>query len=222
MAQMGARRILAAATIISFALLLASNVIAGVQDNWIEQIARHLREEKNQSHQEAFGPAYDRYLAQLQVVQQALQLRDTPAVKKELNRLIQMIAVREGGISQSSALSLIFDISEVTPPVYHDETMKSHFLLVRRLFISKAQVAEEPPIDATSHASIVRLRTAPVGLERYNWLGEIRFHPLFVLGAGVLILVVVGGLVLLYMGLRGSYVERKSSIQIKPKQLRLR
>jgi hypothetical protein len=221
MAPIRFQRRLVAATTISFTLLLTPNLIAGIQDNWIEQIAQHLREEKHQAHQEAFGPAYDRYLAQLQVVQKALLLHNAPSVKKELNRLIQMIAVREGGISQSSSLSLLFYISEVTPSVYHDETMKNRFRLVRKLFTSSAEVSMEPPNDANYGSAVVRL-TAPSGLEQYSWMGKSRFHLIFILGAGVLILAGVGALVLLFMGLRGSYIEGKTSIQIKPKHLRLR
>jgi len=221
MTPIRSQRRLLAVTTISLALFLTPNLIAGVQDNWTEQIAQHLREEKTQANQEAFGPAYDRYLAQLQVVQQALLLHNPSAVKKELNRLVQMIAVREGGISQSSSLSLIFYISEVTPSTYHDETMKSRFRLVRQLFTSSAEATREPPSDA-SYGSAVARRTAPWGLDPYSWMGKSRFHPIFFLGVGVLILVGVGVLVLLYIGLRGSYSERKTSVQTKTKQLRQR
>lgn len=214
-------RWLLVATTMSFALLLIPNLSEGVQGSWTEQIAHHLREEKNQSHQEELGAVYDRYLAQLEVVDQAYQVRNVPEVKKELNRLVQMIAAREGGISQSSALSLIFYISEVTPPVYHDETMKSHFRLVQRLFTSKAEESLEPPIDS-GYGSAVPARTVPWGLNQYGWLGEIWYHPMFILGLGVLVLVVVGSLVFLFLGLRGGNSENKPSIRIKPKQLRLR
>jgi hypothetical protein len=221
MALIRSQRRLLAVTTISLALFLTPDLIAAVQDNWTEQIAHHLREEKTQANQEAFGPAYDRYLAQLQVVQQALLLHKPSDVKKELNRLVQMIAVREGGISQSSSLSLIFYISEVTPSAYHDETMKSRFRLVRELFTSSAEASREPPSDA-SYGSAVARRTAPWGVEPYGWTGNSRFHPIFFLGVGVLILVGIGVLVLLYIGLRGSYSERKTSVQTKTKQLRQR
>jgi hypothetical protein len=221
MAPIRSQRTLLSVTAILLTLLLTPNLIAGVQDDWTEQIAHHLREEKTQAYQEAFGPAYDRYLAQLQVVQQALLLHNPPAVKKELNRLIQMIAVREGGISQSSSLSLIFYISEVTPSAYHDETMKSHFRLVRQLFTSGVEASREPPSDA-SYGSAAPPRIAPWGLNQYSWMGKIRFHPMFILGLGVLILVAVGGVVLLFVGLRGASSENKPSVQSKSKHMRLR
>ncbi len=214
MSSTGRQQILVAAMTAWFVLLLMPTPAESVKENWAEQIARHLREEKKLANHDAFGAAYDRYLTQLQMVHQALVQGNVPAVQKGMNRLVRMVAVREAGISESSAQSLLFYISEVTPVAYLDEITKSHLRLIREMVAFRAEAFEEPPVD-TGYSSTVTPGTAPWGLGQFGWMGKGIFHPIFILGSGVLILVAVGVLVLLLMGLARASTESGTSVQTK-------
>ena len=202
-------------------LLSVPNLAGGIQKSWTDRIAQHLQEEKARTSQDAFRPAYDRYLTQIQAVQWRVSQGNVAAAQKELNRLIQTIAIREGGIPESSALSLLFHISEVTPIEYQSETTKSHLRLIRELFTSSAGISEDLPVDP-SYGWTVTPRTAPSGWERLSWWGKSRLHPIIVLGSGVLVLVAVAVVVLLFIGFRGASPEPKLSIDLNPKRLRLK
>lgn len=218
MPSLAHQQILVAATEVLLVLFLIPNPAESIQENWVDQIARRVRVEDNLASGERVSSGYERYLTQLQTVQQALAQGNVSDVQHEMSRLDRMVAAKEGGISDSSAQSLLFYISEVTPVEYLDETTKSHLRLVREVVTFRADAFEELPTDS-GYTSMVTPQTAPLGVWQFGWMGKGTFHPLLTLGAGVLFLVAVGVVVLLFVGVGGASPNGRSAIHTNDRTL---
>ena len=211
---MGNQAILVAAMAGWFGLVMMPLPVESVQENWVEQIAHHMQEQKRLTNHQALKSAYERYLTQLQFVQQALAHGNQHVVQNEMGHLIRMLATKEGGISDSSARFLLYYVGEVTPVEYLDEATRDHLRLIKEMFSFRAEAIEEPPIDS-GYNSTVTPRTAPWGLWKLGWLGNGTFNPIITLGAGVLLLVAVGASVLLLVGLGVGSTKSGGTIRTK-------
>jgi hypothetical protein len=215
MPSLAHQRILVAAEGLLLVLfLLVPNPAQSVQENWVDQIAQRVRAEYNLAGGEPVNAGYQRYLAQLQSVRQVLERGHVYGVQTEMSRLVRMVATKEGGLSDSSAQSLLFYISEVTPGEYLDETTKTHLRLIQEMVTFKNGAVEEVPVDSP-YASTVTPQTAPWEVWQFGWMRQGPFHPILTLGAGVLILVVIGMIVLLFVGLGGTSTNGQSGIHAK-------
>lgn len=214
MPSLAHQQILVAATQILVVLFLIPNQAESTRENWADQIAHRLQAEHNLASRERVSSGYERYLTQLQSVQQALVQGNVSAVRHEMSHLVRMVATKEGGISDSSAQSLLSYIGEVTPVEYLDETTKSHLRLIREMVTFRAEAFEELPSDS-GYNSTVNPQTGPWGTWRFGWMGKGTFSPMIVLGTGVLLLVAVGVVVLLLVAVGGGSTNGRSAIQAK-------
>jgi hypothetical protein len=206
------QQILVAAAGLLFGLFLPPNPAESVQEDWVDQIARRVRLEYNLTSREPASPEYERYLTQLHSVQQALVQKDVAAVQRGMNHLVRMVATKEGGLSDSSAQSLLFVISEVTPVEYLDETTKSHLRSIREMKAFKDQIAEEVPADSFYGVKVPR-QTVPWGMGRLGQMLKGTGNPMITLGAGTLVLLAIGVIVLLVVAVRGASRDGRSANQ---------
>lgn len=206
------QQILVAAKGVLLVLFLVPNPAEALQENWVDQITQRVQLEQDLASREPVRSGYERYLTQLQSVQLALVQGNVPAVQTEMGHLVRMAATKEGGISDSSAQSLLFYISEVTPAEYLDETTKSHLRLIREMVAFRAEAIEEVPTDS-SYGSPVTPQTAPWGAWQFGWMRKGTFYPIITLGTGVLVLVAVGVIVLLLVGVGGASTNGRSARQ---------
>jgi hypothetical protein len=125
-----------------------------------------------------------------------------------------MVATKEGGLSDSSAQSLLFYISEVTPVEYLDENTKTHLRLIQDMVTFRTGAIEEVPADSP-YGSTVTPQTSPWGVWQFGWMRKGPFHPILTLGAGVLVLVAIGIIVFLLVGLEGASANGRSAIHAK-------
>ena len=205
------QRILVAALGLLLLLLFLIPVPAeGVQENWLDRIARRVQTEQHLASREAVSPGYERYLTQLHSVQQGLLRGQVSVVQTEMSHLVQMVATKEGGLSDSSAQSLLLFISEVTPGEYLDETTKSHLRLIRAMMTFRSEASEEVSAES-AYGLTVPPQTAPWGWKEFGWMGKGTVHPIVTLGAGVLVLIVIGAIVLLFVGAGTTSANSRSA-----------
>jgi hypothetical protein len=212
MPSLAHQQILAAAQGLLFVLFLIPNPAESVQGNWVDQIAQRVRAEYNPASRKPVSSGYERYLTQLHSVEQALVRGNVSAVQAEMNRLVRMVATKEGGLSDSSAQSVLFYISEVTPVEYLDETTKSHLRLIQDMVMFRPEAIEDVPGDSP-YGSTVASQTAPWGSWQFvgNRIGL--FSPVISLGAGVLVLVAIGAIVFVFVGVGSASTNGPSVIQ---------
>jgi hypothetical protein len=125
-----------------------------------------------------------------------------------------MVATKEGGISNSSAQSLLLYIDEVTPPEYLDATTTSHLRLIREKVTFRADTIEEVPAEA-SYSGPVTPQSTPWASWQFGWMGQGTVPSIITLGAGVLVLVAVGVIALLLVGVGGASGNGRSADQTK-------
>jgi hypothetical protein len=214
MPSLAHQQVLVAAGGLWLVLFLVPNPAQSVQENWVDQIAQRVRAEFIVAGGEPASSGYERYLSQLQSVRQVLERGNVYGVQIEMSRLVRMVATKEGGLSDSSAQSLLFYISEVTPVEYLDETTKTRLRLIQEMVTFRAGAIEEVPADSP-YGSTVAPQTAPWGGWQFGWMHKGTFHPILTLGAGVLVLVAIGMIVLLLVGLGGAAPNSRSAIQAK-------
>ncbi|MBU6431709.1 MAG: hypothetical protein KJS98_00165 [Nitrospirae bacterium] len=214
MPSLAHRQTLVAATGVLFVLFLIPNQAESVQENWVDQIAQRVRAEQHLASREPLSSGYERYLTQLHSVQQALLQGDVHAVQKEMSHFVRMVGTKEGGISESTAQSLLLYINEVTPVEYLDETTKSHLRLVREMVTLRAEAIEEPPTDS-AYSSTVTPETAPWGAWQFGWISKGTFRPIITVGMGVLVLVAVGVVVLLFVAVGAATTNGRSAVHTK-------
>jgi hypothetical protein len=212
MPSLAHQRILVAAEGLLLVLfLLSPNPAQSAQENWVDQIAQRVRAEYNLAGGEAVSAGYERYLTQLHSVRQVLERGHVYGVQIEMGRLVRMVATKEGGLSDSSAQSLLLYISQVTPGEFLDETTKTHLRLIQERETFRADVVEEVPADSP-YGSTVAPQTAPWGVWQFGWVRKGTSHPIFILGAGVLVLVAIGMIAFLLVGLGGTSTTGRSAI----------
>lgn len=200
MPSMGNQQLLVVAMTGWFALVMMPLSAGSAQENWIEQITHQVQEQQRLATQKSLDSGYERYLRQLQLIQQALTHGQVRVVQHEMGHLIGMLATKEGGIADSSALSLLYYVGEVTPVEYLDENARTHLRLIKERFNDRAEAIDEPPEDS-SYNTIVPPRTALWVWGGVRWMGTGTFNPIIALGVGVLLFFAVGISVLLLAGL---------------------
>ncbi len=166
-------------------------------ESWIDQLVHQVVQEKAAAKDQAAGPAYDRYLVQLDHVQKAMATGHTQAVQREMDRFVTMLATKQGDIPEASALSLLHFASRVTPRDFLGATTQEHLRLIDQLFVRKAEELEELPdtnFQTTQYLPDSRKREA-------GWMTGARLHPVAVLGAGLLLLISLGVLAMVVVAL---------------------
>lgn len=219
MRSFACRQILVAAMVGWMALVAIPSPVGSAQENWIEQIAQHIREQSRLTTHPAAASAYERYLAQLQQVQQAFAQGNTRLVQREMGRLVVMVGTTENGIADSSAKLLLASIGEITPGEYLDSVTRSHLRLIREIDIAGAGIEEPsaPPPDVPYGVPVqTRQRTRSWTSWIFGWVDNGESNPLFALGAGVLLLMGVSAVVMAFivLGVRAP----RSEEPVQPKQ----
>lgn len=190
------RQILVAAMAGWMTLVAIPLPVKSAQGNWIEQIAQQIREQKRLATHPTAVSAYEHYLAQLQRVQQAVAQGNTPLVQREMGRLVAIVGNAASGITDSSAKLLLASIGEVTPVEYLDDATRSRLRLIRETEMAGAAI-EEPPAPPPDASYGLPAQARPgAGPWMFGWMHNGQFHPLIVLGSGVLLLVGVGVVVM--------------------------
>lgn len=213
MASLAHQQVLVAATGV-FLLLSVPVPAHSVQQGWVDQIAQRVAVEQHLPGQEPLRSGYERYLTQLHSVRQALVQGQVSGVQADMGRLVRMIATKEGGISDSTAQSLLLYIGEVTPAEYLDVTTRSHLRLVRESVAFGADTIEEVAAEA-GYSAPVTTHTTPWAAWQFRWMGKSSVPSIVTLGAGVLVLVAVGVIALLFVGVGGASANGRSANQMK-------
>jgi hypothetical protein len=177
---------------------------AGTESSgWLERIAAQLIELKYGAVRAGSAAAYDLYLTQVHDVRKAFNRKDIQTVRKEMNRLIELIAVRKGEITEAEARTLLLFIGIVTPIEYLEDWAKDRLRLL-------SESLNEPAMELPTDAPFGIFVESEGALARFeSWLAE-RFHPIVILGYGVLALTVLSAVVLLVVVLRRSKDGRDS------------
>jgi hypothetical protein len=84
---------------------------AYVAQPWIDKIALELMVQKNMSKSGNFDP----YFKQLEVVNEAAAKGDFGGKRKGMNRFLEMLETKEGGITEESAHKIFATVVKVTP-----------------------------------------------------------------------------------------------------------
>ena len=204
------QQILVAAEGLLLAFILIVYPAHSAQENWVDQIAQRVRAEYNLTRPERVRSGYERYLPQLQSLRDALGRGNVAAVQTEMRQLVRMVAIKEGGLSDSSAESLLFYIGEVTPVEYLDLTTRSHLRLIQDRVAFKAAATDEVPTDF-SYALTVPPKPASESAWPFEWRGKGTMNPIIILGAGMLVLVAIGVIVLVLVGMGGASASGQSA-----------
>jgi len=219
MRSFACRQILVAAMVGWMALVAVPLTVKSAQPNWIEQIAQQIREQGGLATHPAAASAYERYLVQLQRVQQAFAQGNTRLVQREMDRLVVMVGTAESGIADSSAKLLLVSIGEFTPVEYLDSATRSHLRLIRELEIAGTGIEEPsaPPPDVPYGVPVQTRQRAHFWTSWISgWMDNGKFNPLIELGVGVLLLVGIGAVVMVYISLRVGTPRSEEPVQ--PKQ----
>ena len=214
MSSLAHQQFLVAAEGLLLAFLLSPYPAHSAQDNWVDQIAQRVRAEYNLTSPERPRSGYERYLPQLQSIRDDLVRGNVTAVQAGMRQLVRMVAIKEGGLSESSAESLLFYISEVTPPEYLDLTTRTHLRLIQSMMSFRAEAREEVPTDF-SYALIVPPMPASESAWPFEWMSKGTMNPIIILGAGMLGLVAIGVIVLLLVGIGGASSDGQSASRPK-------
>jgi hypothetical protein len=185
--------------------------IAQQQDRWIEDIGLQMT---LQLPSPSAGHAYS---LQLQSVRQALADKNVSAIQQSMARLITMLGTKEGGISADTARSLLYVIESVTPRQYLDQNAQSHLRLIHEYSVvdQGPEVLQEGGGNTFDHPGGGLYTwdfSYPTSSWAYRWLWNGTVHPVFAVGIGVLLLVVLSVAVLVYHVLRQRQAESGSGL----------
>jgi hypothetical protein len=214
MPSLAHQQILVAAKGLLLAVILIPNPAHSAQENWVDEIAQRVRAEYNLTSPERARSGYERYLLQLQSVQDALGRGNVAAVQTEMRHFVRMLAVKDGDISDSSAESLLFYLSEVTPVEYLDLTTRTHLRHIRDMVTFRTEAREEVPTDF-SYALTVPPKPASESAWPFEWRGRGTMNPIIILGTGMLVLVAIGVMVFLIVGIGGASANGQSASHTK-------
>lgn len=164
---------------------------------WIDPILRQTLEEKKGQTQYGGKADFDRYLAELQVVQEALAAGNTVTVQREMNRLIRMLAAKDGNIPDSTAVSLLLSIDQVTPSAYLDHWSQTRLHLLRTELAGEGP--RELPLDEFEGKQLHPSNT-DTGATPWSkfWSLDPRISP----WAGTVLLTGAGAMILLILSLK--------------------
>lgn len=110
--------------LIGVLILLLSGEGMIAEEDWLEAMMRAVVVE--QLNEGPFWGTYAPYMAQLKVVQAAVQRKDEPAVYAAMNRFMDMLEARENGIPPERADWLFDYCYTVTPARFHDVSRHMH------------------------------------------------------------------------------------------------
>lgn len=213
MPSLAYQQILVAAEGLLLAFIIIPYPAHSAQDNWVDQIVQRVRAEYNLTSPERARSGYEGYVAQLRSVQDAVERGNVAAVQAEMRHLVRMVAVKEGGLSDSSAESLLFSISEVTPGEYLDLTTRTHLRLIQDMVAFRSEVREGVPTDF-SYAVTVPPKPASESAWLFEWMRKwTTTNPIIALGAGMLVLVAIGVIVLILVAIGGASTNGRSANQ---------
>lgn len=208
MAVAGNHRLLLLAALVGALTLEAMPLPADrPQATWIDQIAFHVITQQETAAGEGLGQAYSRYLVQLQTVRAAVTGGNLLTVHNEMNRLIEMLGAKEGGISDSSASSLLYHVALVTPRQYLDDVARDRLRIVMDQF-------ELPGDEASGERlhgwNVLTPRRADSG---FGSIGGGTFSPIVALGVGILLVTAIGAGILLLLEVRSRYLKGRTITQ---------
>lgn len=111
--------VLAVGTLVCVALLLIPQSIHVTHeaDTWVDLLRTFVLKEK--AVEEAAG-AFEPYLGQLELVRYLVRSGDRLGAYTAMNRFMDMLEAREGGISDEAAEAIWDYCYQVTPANYHD------------------------------------------------------------------------------------------------------
>lgn len=107
---------LTVAAILAASLLLIPRPAASQDAAWLDRLTAFVTFEDVHAASGNFGPYYE----QLSRVRAALQAGDHPRVFAAMNRLMDMLEAREGGIAPQAAEAIWTFCEQVTPAAFHD------------------------------------------------------------------------------------------------------
>jgi len=120
------------------ALLLLTPRAAGAESadtGWLDRLTTFVTFEQMHDGNGDFAPYYE----QLSRVRAALRAGDHPRVFAAMNRLMDMLEAREGGIAPQAAEAIWNYCEQVTPAAYHD---------ISRHLRGRHRAAADPPLTA--------------------------------------------------------------------------
>jgi hypothetical protein len=186
-------------------------VIAQQQDRWIDDIGLQM------TFQLPSPLVRHVYSLHLQSVRQALAQKDVSAIQQSMARLITRLGTKEGGISADTARSLLYVIESVTPRQYLDQNAQSHLRLIHEYSVvdQGPEILQEGGGNTFDHPGGGLYTwdfSYPTSSWAYRWLWNGTVHPVFAVGIGVLLLVVLSVAVLVYRILRQRQAESRSGL----------
>lgn len=113
-------RLLLAALVGGLALSLMPVTVEAAQGTWLDQITEQVKEHQEFAGFRGMEQAYDPYLEQLKFVRWAFTSGDEEATYVMMNKLMDMLEAKVGGIPDWSAKMLFDFCGRVTPVQYHD------------------------------------------------------------------------------------------------------
>ncbi|HEU4683047.1 MAG TPA: hypothetical protein VFS39_00915 [Nitrospira sp.] len=191
--------ILIAVPILVAMVLSLPDLTLRAEQSWVDRIGQRLQAQLAES--DVPPAASERYAVRLQSVRQAVEKGQVMLVQREMSELVRMVATREGGINDAAAQMLLFYISQVAPSQYLDQTTKSHLRIIRDLVTFKAEVVEETVPEEGSYG-LAQPSLVPTAWP-FGWIGTGRASYVITLGAGILVLILIGAIAMLLLGLRG-------------------
>ena len=212
------QQILMAALVGCVAWAAIPQPVGGAQEDWIEQIAQQIREQRRETTDPAAASAYDRYLVQLRRVQQAFAQGETLQVQREMARLVATVGTTKSGIGDSPARHLLAFIGGHTPFEYLDRATRSHLRLIVEMEreVAATKAARNPPMDPYfSSLGKPRQQARSWTSWIYGWVRNAESHPLILVGAGALFLVGIGVVAMLFIALGVGAPRSKDSTQFE-------
>lgn len=197
--------------LVLFVTASGERVIAQQQDRWIEDIGEQM------TLQLPSPSARHAYSLQLQSVRQILAEKNVIEIQQAMVRLITMLGTKEGGISADTARSLLYVIGSVTPRQYLDQNAQSHLRLIQEFYVvdQGPEVLQEGGGNTLDHPGGGLYAwdfSHPTSSWAPRWLWNGHVHPIFAVGIGILLLVVVSVAVLLYRVLRQRQAESRPAL----------
>ncbi len=133
--------VIAMSTVVVALLLLPRSIhVPPEADGWVDQLkAVVLYEQTREPPVGTFAP----YLGQLELVRHLVRSGDHPGAYLVMNRFMDMLEARVGGISDAAAEAIWDSCYEITPARYHDV---SRHLRADRKRLERIQAQGEAPI----------------------------------------------------------------------------
>ncbi|MGE3151311.1 MAG: hypothetical protein AB7G48_01685 [Nitrospiraceae bacterium] len=102
------------------AMLWTVNAMAAWPEGWLDQLTGFVVVQQGTAQAKAEPGSFDPYIGQVQLVRSLYDRSDWNGSYAAMNRLMDMLENREGGISAGAADAIWDYCYEVTPPALHD------------------------------------------------------------------------------------------------------